>query len=146
MQSCLYYANEALLLVKKHKTCDPFQIAKEEGIKLVPVSFSKIYGAVVTIDNTTLIEYSSTLEEEEKRIVVAHELGHLYLHPQCSFMCILKNTLFYDSFEYQANIFAAALRLGDKFKIYANYLQYLASLPPSRFVHRLAQEIGPLME
>lgn len=146
MQGYMLYAKEALSLVQKHSTCDPFRIAQEEGIKLLPVPFSKIYGTVFTLDGTTFIEYSALLEDEEQqKLVVAHELGHLYLHPEWSFLCVLRHTLFYNSFEYQANIFAAALRLGEHFSLYADYLNSLASKPPDRFVEELSRDVPSIL-
>ena len=59
---------------------------------------------------------SSFLSEEEKRIVAAHELGHVVLHRAQLKLAPMKDEYLYnmkDNTEYQANLFAADLLLED---------------------------------
>ena len=60
---------------------------------------------------------SSFLSEEEKRIVAAHELGHIVLHRRQLKMAPMSDNRLYnmtDETEYQANLFAADLLISDK--------------------------------
>ena len=61
--------------------------------------------------------FSSFLSEEEKRIVAAHELGHIVLHRKQLKMAPMSDNRLYnmtDETEYQANLFAADLLISDK--------------------------------
>jgi len=136
-----YPAREALRLVEKYSTRDPFRIAREEGIKLVPVPLARFYGAGLTLNGYKIIEYSSLIEdEEEQKLAVAHEMGHLYLHPDLSCVYIYRHTLYYNKFEYQANVFAAAMRLGEYFPAYQSLVLDLASKPPEKFIKAMSAE------
>lgn len=61
--------------------------------------------------------HSSFLSEEEKRIVAAHELGHVILHRTQLKMAPMSDNRLYNMInetEYQANLFAADLLIEDQ--------------------------------
>ena len=65
---------------------------------------------------TIYVMLSSFLLEEEKRIVAAHELGHVILH-RTQLMAPMSDNRLYNMInetEYQANLFAADLLIEDQ--------------------------------
>jgi len=54
----------------------------------------------------------------EQQLVCGHEIGHFLLHPEANFLFILEKTYFYSKHEYQANLFACELALGEKAELY----------------------------
>ena len=66
---------------------------------------------------TIYVMFSSFLSEEEKRIVAAHELGHIILHRAQLKMAPMSDNRIYNMInetEYQANLFAADLLIEDE--------------------------------
>ena len=66
---------------------------------------------------TIYVMLSSFLSEEEKRIVAAHELGHITLHRSQLKMAPMSDNRLYNMInetEYQANLFAADLLIQDE--------------------------------
>ncbi len=66
---------------------------------------------------TIYVVINSFLPEEEKRVVAAHELGHIILHQSYLKMAPMKDDFLYnmkDNTEYQENLFAADLLLEDR--------------------------------
>ena len=66
---------------------------------------------------TIYVMLSSFLSEEEKRIVAAHELGHVILHRTQLKMAPMSDNRLYNMInetEYQANLFAADLLIEDQ--------------------------------
>lgn len=98
-------------LVKKHKTNNPFEIARELNILIRYVRmdegtrglyFRKLRRRFIVID--------SGLDENWQRVVCAHELGHDRLHPGLSRFWIDEHTFFNSGkYERQANLFAIRL-------------------------------------
>ena len=112
-----YIYNETEKLVKKFRTRDPFEIL--EGIHIVvgeTSRYQKLKGYCFMSCQTIYVMISSFLSEEEKKIVAAHELGHIILHRAQLKMAPMKDDTLYsmmDNTEYQANLFAADLLLED---------------------------------
>ena len=104
-------------LAKRFKTRDPFQIL--EGLNVVVGEtdrYEKLKGYCFMSCQTIYVMISSFLSEEEKRIVAAHELGHVVLHRAQLKLAPMKDEYLYnmkDNTEYQANLFAADLLLED---------------------------------
>ena len=73
--------------------------------------------AIMAITTSSSIRVKRVfLSEEEKRIVAAHELGHVVLHRAQLKLAPMKDEYLYnmkDNTEYQANLFAADLLLED---------------------------------
>ncbi|MDR0991734.1 MAG: ImmA/IrrE family metallo-endopeptidase [Ruminococcus sp.] len=108
----------ANLLIKRAGTRDPLKIAAAEGIavryKNLGGTIAAYYFCQSRIRNIVL---SKALDEENIKIIAAHELGHDSLHRE-----ILKNGAAYDDglfrsnapLEYEANLFAAELLIDSR--------------------------------
>lgn len=112
-----YIYNETEKLVKKFRTRDPFEILERMHIVVGETSrYQKLKGYCFMSCQTIYVRISSFLSEEEKKIVAAHELGHIILHRAQLKMAPMKDDTLYnmmDNTEYQANLFAADLLLED---------------------------------
>lgn len=112
-----YIYNETERLVKKFRTRDPFEILEGMHIVVGETSrYQKLKGYCFMSCQTIYVMISSFLSEEEKKIVAAHELGHIILHRAQLKMAPMKDDTLYnmmDNTEYQANLFAADLLLED---------------------------------
>ncbi|HOV80969.1 MAG TPA: ImmA/IrrE family metallo-endopeptidase [Bacillota bacterium] len=123
-----YYTKIAEKLAREYATRDPVCIAREMGITVLYVPMSRICGLAVSLGEYKIIGVQADLPEEAQMLVIAHELGHFALHPKGnSFMFILDHTFFYGKHEYQANMFAYALRLGEKLTQYEPVIKELAA-------------------
>ena len=104
-------------LVKKHDTRNPFEIAKEAGIKVMFDSdLNKLKGMYTIIKSNRIIIINSNLHYELQKIVCAHELGHDALHREFAKNGALKEFMLYDMQtrpEFEANTFAAEILLDD---------------------------------
>lgn len=104
-------------LVEKYGTRDPFQIAKELGIKIMFVdNFDKLKGVYRVIKRNRWIFINSNLPERMQKIVCAHELGHDQLHRHLAKGDGIMEFVLYDMAsrpEYEANVFASEILLPD---------------------------------
>lgn len=102
-------------LVSRFDTRDPFEICRRAGIKLfLHDDFQSLKGMYRVILRSRCIFLNNNLSEEEKRIVLAHELGHDALHR--AYSGSLQDSVLWDFSlrpEYEANLFAANLLLSD---------------------------------
>lgn len=105
-------------LVRKFHTRDPIKIL--EALHVVvgeSSSYNKLKGYCFMSCQTIYVMFSSFLSEEEKRIVAAHELGHVILHRAQLKMAPMSDNRIYNMInetEYQANLFAADLLIEDQ--------------------------------
>ena len=68
-------------LVKRHKTRDPFELLKALNVVVQETDqYTHLKGYCLLCCKTFYVVISDFLSEEEKRIVAAHELGHIILH------------------------------------------------------------------
>lgn len=113
-----YIYKEVQRLVKKFKTRDPFEILDGMNVVVGETSrYKTLKGYCFMSCQTIYIMISSFLSDEEKKIVAAHELGHIILHRSQLKMAPMKDDVLYnmtDNTEYQANLFAADLLLEDE--------------------------------
>lgn len=112
-----YIYNKVEKLVKQFHTRDPFKILEELNVVVGETDrYEKLKGYCFMSCQTIYVMTSSFLTDEEKRIVAAHELGHIILHRTQLKMAPMKDTVLYnmqDNSEYEANLFAADLLLDD---------------------------------
>jgi Zn-dependent peptidase ImmA (M78 family) len=109
-------------LVNTYHTRDPFIIAEEKEINVFFMSNEHFSakGTFIRTSSANLILIKKNLTEADKRFVVAHELGHIFLHPELDFYFISEYTYFPISrFELEANVFATELLIEDN-----NILEY----------------------
>jgi Zn-dependent peptidase ImmA (M78 family) len=102
-------------IIKKHKSNDPFQIAKEKNIIVLFEELGSTLGFYSSYKRIQFIHLNNQLDEMMQRFVCAHELGHAVLHPKSNTPFLRTNTLFsVEKLELEANTFAVELLLTDE--------------------------------
>lgn len=102
-------------IIKKHKSNDPFQIAKEKNIIVLFEELGSTLGFYSSYKRIQFIHLNNQLDEMMQRFVCAHELGHAVLHPKSNTPFLRANTLFsVEKLELEANTFAVELLLTDE--------------------------------
>ena len=127
MASLNYAVARADELIKEYNTRDPFSLALSLGVLVKEYDFKIQKGVYVTYDDCRMIFYASSLNENERNIVVAHELGHDQINRESSVYLgnMSDNEVFALSknvFENEANAFAATLLIPDE-----DILEYIYS-------------------
>ncbi len=101
-------------LIKKYGTRDPFELAEALGIIVVIGKMRNISGAYLYHERQRTIFINEELDEFERIVVMAHELGHAELHRYENCYFIKNKTLLLTSkLEIQANCFAAELLIDE---------------------------------
>lgn len=105
------YINQAVqYLVGEQETNDPYRLARQMGIEVDEHPFERIKGIILDIAGQVTIILNSNLPERLKRVVLAHELGHLVLSPGGhGYFWIADHTLMESKMEYEAHMFAVEL-------------------------------------
>lgn len=107
--------NIANSTVKKYKTRNPFQIAKEKNIILVYAPLVDIRGFYQYFQRQHIICIEENLSEQEKKFVCAHELGHMMMHKNSNAIYMDTQTFFNtNKLEIEANTFAVNLLIPDE--------------------------------
>ncbi|MED4885053.1 MULTISPECIES: ImmA/IrrE family metallo-endopeptidase [Bacillus] len=103
-------------LVKSCKTNDPYEIAAQKNINVIQWNLHhEIMGFYKYIRRNKFIFINSNLNEDIKRFVCAHELGHSQLHHRVNTPFLKQSTYFsVDKIEVEANFFAVRLLLSDE--------------------------------
>lgn len=98
-------------LVKKYGTRDPFLLASCLNLNVKFLEYSdNTKGYYIKVGKNKFIIINSNLTEDEKRIVLAHEIGHAVMHSSKEIHFLRENTLFPKGrHENEANKFAAEL-------------------------------------
>lgn len=101
-------------ICKKHQTLDPYEIADAMGIIVHHMDLGNTRGFCYTSRRIKQIFLNSAMPDYLKRFVLAHELGHLIMHPNHN-APFLQSTFFsMDRYELEANKFAVDLIITDK--------------------------------
>ena len=102
-------------LVKRFDTRDPFCIARQLGIEILFCkNLASLKGMYRVIKRNRFIIINDDLNDQIKKIVCVHELGHDQLHRSFAKDNTLKEFMLYDmatKAEYEANIVAAEILL-----------------------------------
>ena len=102
-------------IVKKYKTTNPFLITERRGIIVMEDTLKNIKGFHSEYCRQRFIHINKELSYTEKLFTVAHELGHIFLHPKLATPFLRNNTyLVIDRYEREANKFAAELLISDE--------------------------------
>ncbi|MCL2638079.1 MAG: ImmA/IrrE family metallo-endopeptidase [Oscillospiraceae bacterium] len=113
-----YIHEAAKKLIARCDTREPFKIARAIGINVWwRNDFVKLKGMYKVIDKNRFIFVNSNLDEYERRVIIAHELGHDALHRELAEAGALPEFTLYDMKtrpEYEANVFAAEILLDDE--------------------------------
>ena len=67
-------------LVRKYQTRDPFEMIKGMNVILVHYPLEGVRGFYQYFQRNNIIYLDERLSETEQRFVLAHELGHMFLH------------------------------------------------------------------
>lgn len=101
-------------LVKKHQTQDPFEIIKSLNVILIFFPLEGVNGFYQYFQRNNLIYLDERLDENQKRFVCAHELGHMFLHKKANAVFMDSRTQFNTSkYELEADRFAMNLLVSD---------------------------------
>lgn len=104
-------------LVKKAGSRNPFVIADENSIIIKYINdFKTLKGMYTVIKRNKFIFINANLPEEIQKVVCAHEIGHDIIHSFMAEMGAVSETTLFDtknSFEFEANVFAAELLIDD---------------------------------
>ncbi|MFB4185414.1 ImmA/IrrE family metallo-endopeptidase [Bacillus velezensis] len=107
--------HKSLAVIKEYGTNDVYQICESLGIYILKNKLGQANG-FLQFDKPTnqyLIHINENLKNEH--FVIAHELGHYFLHKNLNTFKILNcSSVLKDKLEHQANLFAAELILTDK--------------------------------
>lgn len=95
-------------------TGNPFAISKLNNIIILERDYKKQLGAFAIVNKTPFIFLNTNIAEEEKKNVVAHELGHYYLHKKyLKDLVMLRDFSLFskqeNQMEMEANLFAGYL-------------------------------------
>lgn len=100
-------------LVRSAGTRDPERLAAELHVHLYPRPFEDLCGMYALVKQRRCIFYRQNLQPEQRRLIIAHELGHDQLHRDLlRVMPCLQDQSLYDFSskpELEANSFAAYL-------------------------------------
>ena len=105
-------------LSRRFGTRDPFKLLEELGTRVgFTTDYRRLKGFCLIINRIIYVRINDMLPDAEKKIVAAHELGHVVLHRarlQHAYM-MQDATLYYakDTTELEANLFAADLLMTD---------------------------------
>lgn len=119
------YSQVKNILGEIYKYCgtyDPFLIAKRFNIKISVITLKGLSGiSDISRSGQATIYLSSTLNSYAKKIVCAHELGHIFLHKDTELNLFTVDGNKSSLSEYEANIFAMELMPHTKPINYFNY-------------------------
>jgi Zn-dependent peptidase ImmA (M78 family) len=105
---------KVLLLMKKYKTNNPFEIAEILHAIIIQTNLIGVRGFYQYYKRNDIIYIDNKLNDHDKRTVCAHDLGHMLLHRKMNTVFLDSRTLFVTSkFEKEANFFAVNLLVSD---------------------------------
>lgn len=109
------YKRTADSLVRRHKTRNPFQIARECGYIVIRCPLIDIRGFYQHIQRRYIVYVDSELSEWDARFVCAHEIGHILMHRGENRIFADTHTYFQSSRqETEANLFALSVIYDDE--------------------------------
>ncbi|MCD7751521.1 MAG: ImmA/IrrE family metallo-endopeptidase [Lachnospiraceae bacterium] len=113
-----YIFERAEELVRRYKTRDPVELLKCMNVTVRETAqYDRLKGYCFLCCQTYYVMISSFLSEPEKKIVAAHELGHIVLHKQELKLAPMKDSVLYNmtsKTEYEANLYAANTLITDQ--------------------------------
>ena len=99
-------------LTRKYHTRDPFELAQFRGVILVYYPLDNVRGFYQYFKRNNIIYIDERLPRFEQRLVLAHELGHMFLHKTANAIFMDTRTQFNTrKYEMQANKFVMELLL-----------------------------------
>lgn len=102
-------------LCAKYGTHDPFEIVRDMGFVVIFAPLVEMRGFQQRIKRRNVIYVNSELDEQQQRLVCAHELGHHLLHRGMNRVFMDKSTrMMPGKYEKEAHRFSADLLFGDE--------------------------------
>lgn len=104
-------------IIEKYKTFDMLEICEHIGAHVLYCDLPQnIEGFFQNIFGEFIIYINRDISSYRKKYVVAHELGHIFMHSEVNSLFMKENSLFnIEKCEKEANIFAAFLILDENF-------------------------------
>ena len=115
-----YIINQVNALIKRTGTRNPKDICKFLDYKLRFMDLQhKLNGYFIVINRITNIVIDDNVIDIFQPVLIAHELGHAFLHKELATMSGFQELEFFEKretapMEYEANLFAAELLLEDE--------------------------------
>ena len=110
-------------LAARYLTRNPFDIAENKNFIILRVPLVEVRGFSQYIKRCGVIYINEALDEQQQKIVCAHELGHLVMHKDCNRIFMDTRTFIKTSpFETEAHHFAVDLIYDDSDM--RTYLEY----------------------
>lgn len=104
----------AARLAARHNTRDPFRIADDMGYIVVFVPLVDMRGFQQRARRRNIIYINQDLDEQQRRLVCAHELAHHLLHRGLNRVFMDHNTqIITQKFESEAHLFSLELLFSD---------------------------------
>lgn len=131
-----YILKQVELLKKRFPGCDPGEICEALGIKVCSKDLGSLKGLYIFFEGEAFIIVNSNSDEADRRMTIAHELGHDRLHRDACDSASFADSMLFDlkgRTELEADIFAAELMIDDKSVLTADTDCY--SLARSLSVH-----------
>ncbi len=98
----------------KHKTNSPYELSNLLGIDIHRCELGQIHGYYYKAYRIKQIYLNCNLSRNEEKFVLAHELGHSFIHPNANTPFLRANTyLSIEKMEIEANKFAMHLLISD---------------------------------
>lgn len=103
-------------LVQKYDTTSPFELCDYLGINVIYQELPEcVRGFFIKILKSFVVVINNTVDEDEARVVCAHELGHIILHSETNSISLNSRTYLCTSkYEREADLFAVNLLLQEE--------------------------------
>lgn len=103
-------------LIKRHNTCNPFDLAELCGIQITYAQLQEMNGLYMKYRRVGVIIISTEAPEHMLNYICAHELGHALLHDGLNVHCMTSHGYFSAGrYEREADFFAFELLIGQEF-------------------------------
>ena len=110
-------------LIQLYKTNNPFEMVQGMNVILVYYPLDGVRGFYQYFQRNNIIYLDEKLSPHEQAFVLAHEMGHMFLHKKSNAIFMDTRTQFNTSkYEIEANRFAMELLLPDS--ILSEYQEY----------------------
>lgn len=106
--------NRVKKIIEETGTNDPYVIAECLGVIVRTDPLGKVQGYYIRAYGMDAVVINSELSEPLKRFILAHEIGHIILHPYSTVFAMRHTLLVTDKQELEADRFAINLLLTDE--------------------------------
>lgn len=100
-------------LNETYGTLNPYELADAMGVEIHYMELGSTRGLFYHSRRIKQIALSNTLTEWTERFVLAHEIGHLVMHPQHNAPFLSTTFFSKDRYEMEANAFALHMLISD---------------------------------